>query len=89
MAPEIIKKAGYSFGADVWACGIVLYKMTTGVFPFRGNSETDLFKKITSAKIEFPSFLSQNVKSLISHLLKPDPNHRLAIQEAKLHPWLH
>lgn len=65
MAPEIIKKAGYSFGADVWACGIILYKLITGVFPFRGNSEVDLFKKITGGKVEFPSFVSQNVKVLI------------------------
>jgi MAP/microtubule affinity-regulating kinase len=56
MAPEIIRKVGYTFGADVWACGIILYKLMAGVFPFRGNSEKDLFRKITIGKIEYPTF---------------------------------
>jgi len=36
MAPEIINKTAYSFPADVWALGILLYKMLTGSFPFKG-----------------------------------------------------
>ena len=46
MAPEIVKKAPYDLAVDVWSCGIVLFKLLTGVFPFRGNSEKDLNKKI-------------------------------------------
>jgi MAP/microtubule affinity-regulating kinase len=44
MAPEIVNKATYSFPADVWALGILLYKMTTGNFPFKGNDDKDLYK---------------------------------------------
>lgn len=32
--------------------------MVTGVFPFRGNSEKDLAKKICLGKIEYPTFVS-------------------------------
>lgn len=46
MAPELVKKISYDESVDTWACGIILYKILTGVFPFRGNSEKDLFKKI-------------------------------------------
>ncbi len=37
MAPEIVNKNDYSFGVDVWAAGILLFKMLSGHFPFKGN----------------------------------------------------
>lgn len=87
MAPEIIKKAGYSFGADVWACGIILYKLLTGVFPFRGNSEKDLFKKITVGKIEYPSLVSYSSKALINSMLKIEPEERATIFDVADSDW--
>lgn len=62
MAPELIKKMYYDHSVDVWAAGILLYKLVTGAFPFRGSSEKDLYKKITLGKYEYPSFLSFGVK---------------------------
>jgi MAP/microtubule affinity-regulating kinase len=39
MAPEIVNKLKYSFPADIWALGILLYKLVTGTFPFRGADD--------------------------------------------------
>jgi len=37
MSSELIKKDEYDgFATDVWACGIVLYVMLNGCFPFWG-----------------------------------------------------
>jgi serine/threonine protein kinase len=36
MSPEIVKQTYYNFPSDVWSCGIILFKIITGVFPFRG-----------------------------------------------------
>jgi MAP/microtubule affinity-regulating kinase len=80
MSPEIVKKQSYAFGADVWACGVILFKLLTGVFPFRGtlvssipgNSEKDLFRKITIGKIEYPSFLSQGSRNLMGWMMRVD-----------------
>lgn len=47
MAPEIIQKTvSYSSGVDVWACGVIMYYLLTGVLPFKGKNEKELFKKI-------------------------------------------
>ena len=46
MAPELVKKGSYNKSVDVWACGVILFKLLTGIFPFRGNVEKDLCKKI-------------------------------------------
>ena len=38
MAPELIKgETGFTFATDVWAMGIVFYKLVTGRFPFEGD----------------------------------------------------
>jgi serine/threonine protein kinase len=44
MAPEITKKRDYEGNpVDIWACGVLLYVMLAGQFPFRGTSEQDLY----------------------------------------------
>lgn len=47
MPPEIVSKVAY-YGkpADVWALGILLYKMVAGYFPFKGRNDRELFWKI-------------------------------------------
>lgn len=39
MAPEIVrKKPYYGPSADNWALGVLVYKLVTGFFPFRGKN---------------------------------------------------
>ena len=43
MSPEIVRKTEYEGKpVDMWALGVLLYQMLTGVFPFRGVSESEL-----------------------------------------------
>ena len=38
MAPELVaKKDYYGQPVDVWALGVLLYKMLTGYYPFNGE----------------------------------------------------
>ena len=47
MAPEIIlRREYYGAAADIWAVGVVMYVLLTGVFPFRSCDEKGLFRKI-------------------------------------------
>lgn len=85
MAPEIVKKSPYDLSVDVWACGVILFKLLTGVFPFRGNSEKDLNKKIVTGKLEYPSFVNCGAKNLINLMLRLDPRDRITIQDVSTH----
>ena len=44
MAPEIVKKQEYDPKAtDIWALGILAYRMLYGVPPFRAANEKELY----------------------------------------------
>ncbi len=48
MAPEIVlKKEHFAQKIDVWACGILLYILICGKFPFKANDEKELYRKIS------------------------------------------
>ncbi len=56
MAPEIVKKNEYDpKAADVWAIGILTYRMLYGVPPFRAPSEKELYQKIIKGTFSYPS----------------------------------
>jgi len=43
---------------DVWSAGILLYAMLCGSFPFRGNNDKDLYKKISKGEFVYPDHVS-------------------------------
>jgi serine/threonine protein kinase len=56
MAPEIVKKQDYDPKAtDIWAVGILAYRMLYGVPPFRAPTEKELYNKICKGVYSFPS----------------------------------
>ena len=46
LAPEIINKQPYGIACDWWSFGCVLYEMLTGVPPFYGKKNDEIFYKI-------------------------------------------
>ena len=85
LAPEIINRQGHSMPVDLWALGVLLYEISVGIHPFAadGASEVEVFSRISSygtrafPKLDFPSYLSEEVIDLIEKLLVPIPDLRL------------
>ncbi|KAL3315900.1 G2-specific protein kinase nim-1 [Cichlidogyrus casuarinus] len=69
-APELYVHDSY-FGPsiDMWAMGVLLYFMTTGILPFRAENVTKLKQLILACKYSLPSYLSGPLKRLIESLL--------------------
>ena len=87
-APEIICCPFYDgFKVDIWCCGIILYAMLCGYLPFEGENNNLLFQNILNCDPEFPEFLSELSKDIISQILNPDPETRITIEEIKRHKF--
>ena len=88
MAPEIIQKVEY-FGppVDIWACGVVLFGMLCGYFPFKSQNDKDCYRKILSGLVYIPNFVSQGARELIEKMLKSNPESRITANEILKSKW--
>lgn len=91
IAPEILSE-NYDFKCDIWSCGILLFVMLCGRFPFTGNSNTEIFENIKAGKICRDSaeykILSHEVKDFLDKLLIINPEERFTAYEALQHQWI-
>eukprot|EP00179_Madagascaria_erythrocladioides_P006021 CAMPEP_0198317226 /NCGR_PEP_ID=MMETSP1450-20131203/6777_1 /TAXON_ID=753684 ORGANISM="Madagascaria erythrocladiodes, Strain CCMP3234" /NCGR_SAMPLE_ID=MMETSP1450 /ASSEMBLY_ACC=CAM_ASM_001115 /LENGTH=396 /DNA_ID=CAMNT_0044020415 /DNA_START=190 /DNA_END=1380 /DNA_ORIENTATION=+ len=90
LAPEIYRKQQYGFEVDLWACGVVLYILLSGKFPFWGKSEHEYWERVYKG-VKFPprewEDVSDEAKDLVSSMLNIDPKRRPTAANARNHAW--
>jgi len=93
VAPEIILNRRYGPSVDIFAFGVILYRMLCGSKPFKGKTDKELDKAVVEKQPVFPKeFFSKNAANLLEGLLQKRPEDRLGcgergIQEIKDHPF--
>ncbi|OUC44826.1 hypothetical protein D917_08809, partial [Trichinella nativa] len=50
---------------DIWSCGIVLYVLLCGYFPFEDDCMMVLCRKITTGVFKIPRYIGKSVSGLI------------------------
>lgn len=87
-SPEMILGVNYEGKIiDIWAIGIILFAMVCGYLPFEESSNELLFKSICECNLEYPDYITEKSKDLISLILVTDPDKRIRIREIKQHPF--
>ena len=87
-APEILAKGtDYSFAADLWSIGILLYKLAFGKYPFEGDGPVELYMKIMTGPRNFEKSGDNNFDDLINKLLNKDKEKRITYKEYFNHPF--
>merc|ERR1711964_614182 len=46
LSPEMIKNSGHNTKTDIWSLGVLLFCLRTGLPPFWGKRDRDLYKQI-------------------------------------------
>jgi serine/threonine protein kinase/tetratricopeptide (TPR) repeat protein len=77
MSPEQLIGKTADERSDIWACGIVLYEMATGEFPFKGNTFVELSMAIVQGEAAtMPAGLSGGIHDVIHRCLAKEPGKR-------------
>ncbi|KAI3884879.1 hypothetical protein MKW92_001248 [Papaver armeniacum] len=94
IAPEVLSRKEYDGKiADVWSCGVTLYVMLVGAYPFEDPDDPRNFRKtigrILSVHYSIPDYVrvSMDCKHLLSRIFVANPETRITMSEMKNHPW--
>ncbi|KAJ4962536.1 hypothetical protein NE237_022475 [Protea cynaroides] len=94
IAPEVLSRREYDGKlADVWSCGVTLYVMLVGAYPFEDQEDPKNFRKtigrIMAVQYKIPDYVhvSQDCKHLLSRIFVTNASKRITIKEIKSHPW--
>jgi serine/threonine protein kinase len=89
MSPEIVARVEYSGPpADVWALGVLLYVLLCGCYPFKAQTDKELYKKIQYGQFAIPSHVSQGARGLINRIMRVDPRKRPSVHEILKDNWI-
>lgn len=94
IAPEVLSRREYDGKmADVWSCGVTLYVMLVGAYPFEDPDDPKNFRKtitrIMNVQYKIPEYvhISQDCRHVISRIFTTSPSRRISIREIRSHPW--
>ncbi|KAL5099053.1 hypothetical protein RYX36_003380 [Vicia faba] len=94
VAPEVLSQKEYDGKiADVWSCGVTLYVMLVGSYPFEEPDDPRNFKKniakIMNVEYSIPGYvrISSDCSQLLSRIFVANPTKRITVLEIKQHPW--
>ncbi|KAJ6463370.1 kinase-like domain-containing protein, partial [Mycena sanguinolenta] len=92
MSPAQHAGTEYSFDADMWALGLLMFRMLTGRLPFNGDDANDVDTIHVTYATEEVEFRPEDgvdpcAQDLIRGLLNKDPHQRTALAEAKTRPY--
>lgn len=96
IAPEVLENAHYfdPTKVDVWALGIILFIMLTGVPPIESATPLDQRYRMVCAGLlgnmleQWHMAVAPSAVDLISRILRPNPDERLTLKEIYSHPWM-
>ncbi|CAL0307823.1 unnamed protein product [Lupinus luteus] len=94
IAPEVLTSKEYDGKiADVWSCGVTLYVMLFGAYPFEDPDDPKDFSKtigrILSVQYSIPDYVrvAMECRHLLSQIFVANPEKRISVPEIRNHPW--
>lgn len=83
----MIEGKSYNNTVDQWCLGVLCYEFLVGNPPFESEDSERTYAKIRRIDLNFPKYISQGAKDLISKLLQRN-DLRISLKEVMMHPWI-
>uniref|UniRef100_A0A914I7L1 non-specific serine/threonine protein kinase n=1 Tax=Globodera rostochiensis TaxID=31243 RepID=A0A914I7L1_GLORO len=89
--PEVVSGTQKRFRGrlvDIWACGVTLYNLVSGCYPFDGDVIMKLFENITTAPLQMPpTHISAPLEQLLVGVLQKEPEKRWDTLKIRTSKW--
>lgn len=92
MAPQVVFKHTYSYKADIWSIGVILFEMLNGQTPFHARNREEFNGKVEACSYNFKDSIQDNLTMecilFLSQCLQHDENDRKCVSELVHHPYI-
>lgn len=90
MAPELLSKQAYSFKADIWSLGTIVYELLCGHNCYTGVNKEDLIVNVNKGfyKIHKELNLTEECLDFLNACLQFNPKERIKWELLKEHPYV-
>jgi serine/threonine-protein kinase SRK2 len=94
IAPEVLKRRHYDGQrADVWSCGVTLYILLVGAYPFEDPDDPCNFRRTIERIMAVQYTIPPNVdvspgcRDLLQRIFVADPQQRISMRDVISHSW--
>jgi len=92
MAPQVVQKQMYSYKADIWSIGVILFELLKGVTPFHSKNREEFEGKVKASDYGFSEAvkgkLTLETVLFLSQCLQHNENSRKDVLELVEHPYI-
>ena len=89
--PEVLSRNNYqsSNKIDIWALGVILYLMIFKTYPFNGENNKEILKKVEKEELTFPNEykIKKSLAKLLKEMFEKNPKKRIDINDSLFDLW--
>lgn len=92
MAPQVVQKQKYSYKADIWSLGVILFELINGKTPFHSRDREEFENKVEASQFAFKSSVKDKVSLetilFMNLCLRHNEKERMDHYSLLKHPYL-